>query len=98
MRKSPESVAYAPKQFSATSDPAMMQRNYLEVKNVADRLASQIGGLDDITGGATHYVTKGLYAKQVNNRGSWISRMGVTKVIGNHVFMRERASNVRDQR
>lgn len=85
----PVSVVTKPKQFSAYDDKALMKRNYAKVKKTADEIASKIGNLKDVTGGADHYVTKTLYAKKKNDKRSWISRMKVTKVIGNHVFMKE---------
>jgi len=88
-KKDPIKVVTKPYQFSAYNDKALMNRNYAKVKKEADELASQIGKLDDITGGATHYVAKWLYDKKKDDPKSWISKMKVTKIIGNHVFMVE---------
>jgi spore germination cell wall hydrolase CwlJ-like protein len=84
--KTAEQVVTKRKQFSALADPGMMDRNYRQVKETADKIAKEIGTLKDVTGGATHYVTKQLYDKKKGNPKHWISKMRVTKVIGNHVF------------
>jgi len=86
----PIGIVTQPKQFSAYSDKDLMNRNYSQVKVKADDLAERIGTLKDITGGATHYVTKELYNRKKNNPNSWISKMKVTGIIGNHIFMREK--------
>ena len=88
--KDPVSVVTKPKQFSAYDDPGLMARNYSQVKEIADKIASEIGTLQDITGGATHYVTTSLYARKKDDPRSWISRMQVTKIIGAHIFMKEK--------
>ena len=88
--QSAERIVTKPKQFSALDDKSMMDRNYKQVKDQADEIASGIEKLPDITGGATHYVTKSLYNKRKDNPKSWISKMKVTAVIGNHVFMKEK--------
>ena len=81
-------IATAPHQFSAYADKALMERNYREVKPIVDSLVASANKLEDITGGATNYVTKSLYAKKKNDPNSWISKMTVTKIIGNHVFLK----------
>jgi len=80
-------VVKKPYQFSAYADKSLMNRNYRQVKKEADGLASQIGKLEDITGGATYYVTNNYYEKHKNS--GWVSKLKVTKVIGNHTFMKE---------
>jgi len=87
--KTAKQVVTARSQFSAYNDKALMDRNYKQVKSTADSIASQIGSLTDITGGATHYLTTALYNKKKNNKKSWVSKMTVTKVIGNHTFLKE---------
>jgi spore germination cell wall hydrolase CwlJ-like protein len=103
--KTPKEVVTAPKQFSCLALPEMMERNYQDVKAIADELARAIEfsvnasiacklpldilGLEDITFGATNYVTHDLYYAKVH--AAWIDKMEVTKVIGRHVFMKERA-------
>lgn len=80
------------KQFSVLSSPAIMRANYKHVKSWVDHLQKMLESktyIQDITGGATHYVTKSLYEKKKYNRKHWINRMAVTKIIGNHVFMVE---------
>jgi spore germination cell wall hydrolase CwlJ-like protein len=86
--KTAEQIVKAPSQFSAMEEPAMMARNYRDVKEIADKLASQIGSLKDITGGETNYLTTELYNKKKNNPKSWASKMTVTKVIGKHTFLK----------
>lgn len=85
----PVAVVTKRSQFDILRHPEVMKRNYLAVKGTADRLASEIGRLTDITGGAKNYVTRELYNREKNNRKSWIGRMKVTKVIGQHVFLKE---------
>ena len=84
----PVNVVTAPHQFSAYEDKALMKRNYAEVKPIADKLASEIGHLQDITNGANHYVTKKLYDAKRNHPNFWTNKMKVTKIIGKHVFLR----------
>lgn len=86
----PVSVVKKPYQFSAYADKALMDRNYAKVAPVAKEIASKIGSLQDITNGATHYVTNSLYAKKSKNPKNWISKMRITKVIGNHTFLKEK--------
>jgi spore germination cell wall hydrolase CwlJ-like protein len=90
-------VATKPKQFSAWDDKDLMKRNYKDAKNEADKIASQIGSLKDITGGADHYVAKWLYDKvqadpewAKENKVDWILRMTKTKEIGKHIFLKEK--------
>jgi len=96
--KTAKSIVAAPAQFSAYADKALMKRNYKDVKDEADKLADQLGTLQDITGGATHYVAKWLYDKALasaewakKNNVTWIRNMDKTKVIGKHVFMKEKS-------
>jgi len=84
----PVHVVKKPHQFSAISDPKMMDRNYAKVKKEADELASQIGKLDDITGGAKYYLTKEVYDKKMALRQSWVKNLTYIKQIGNHVFLK----------
>lgn len=74
-------------QFSALLDPKMMEQNYRDVKDDADKLSASIGALDDITNGATHYVTKSYY--NAHKHDGWLSKMKVVKEIGHHIFMKE---------
>ena len=85
--KDPIKIVTSPYQFSAIKDNELMDRNYKQVKKVVDKLSNQIGNLTDTTGGATNYVTNSHYASH-KNRG-WLSRLKVTKVIGNHTFLKE---------
>lgn len=87
--KTAKQIVTARKQFSAYEDKALMKRNYAQVKEVADKIVSKIGSLEDITGGATNYVVKWLYEKKKDDPKHWISKMKITKIIGNHVFMKE---------
>ena len=87
--QSAEQIVKKKKQFSALSDKQMMDRNYEQVKDQADKIANDLEKLPDITNGATHYVTKSLYNKRKDNPKSWISKMEVVATIGNHVFMKE---------
>lgn len=84
-------VATQPSQFSAYKDKALMERNYKQVKPIVDKLVDQAwsGNLQDITGGATHYVTKALYEKKKNDPKSWISKMKVIQTKKHHIFMVE---------
>ena len=82
-------------QFSSMVMPAMMEKNYKAVKAVADKLASEIGSLTDVTGGATNYVTKALYKKVLDDpkwaktqKLDWVGKMVKTVEIGNHVFLK----------
>ena len=84
----PVQVVKKPHQFSAISDPKMMDRNYAKVKKEADELASQIGKLDDITGGAKYYLTKEVYDKKMKLSKSWVKNLTYIKQIGNHVFLK----------
>ena len=87
----PINIVEKPKQFSAYDDEALMKRNYTgKSKQDADEISSKIGTLKDTTGGATNYVTNTLYDKKKNDAESWISRMRITKVIGNHTFLKEK--------
>lgn len=88
--KTAEQVVTKRKQFSAYEDKELMKRNYAKVKKEADEIASQIGKLDDVTGGADHYVAQWLYDKKKDDKNHWISKMIVTKTIGKHVFMKQR--------
>ena len=91
-KRTPENIVTQPKQFSCLQLPEMMERNYQEVKEIVDILATNILELEDITSGALNYVTDKLYYSNV--RPFWIESMEVTKVIGKHVFMRPRAVRV----
>ena len=84
----PANIVTARKQFSAYSDKDLMSRNYREVKPIADKLASEIGNLNDITNGANHYITKYLYDKRRGDPTFWANKMQVTKIIGKHVFLK----------
>lgn len=90
--KTAKEIITEPHQFSAYKDKNLMNRNYKEVKEYTDFLQNNLedkNKIPDITGGATHYVTKDLYNKEKNNPNSWISKMKVTTTIGNHVFMKK---------
>ena len=87
--QTPIEIVSKARQFSAYDDKALMNRNYEQVKQQADEIASKIGSLKDITDGATHYVAKWLYDKKQSDSKSWISGMKKVKEIGKHVFMKE---------
>ena len=82
----PINIVKKPHQFSAIEDTNLMDRNYKQVKGTVDKLANEIGSLKDNTDGATNYVTNSYYAKH-KNRG-WLGKLKVTKVIGNHTFLK----------
>jgi spore germination cell wall hydrolase CwlJ-like protein len=89
--RTPKEIVTAPKQFSCLALPEMMERNYQEVKEIADKIASTIMMMDYITRGAENYCTAKLYYSQV--RPKWISGMQVTAIIGNHIFMKPKDKN-----
>jgi len=84
----PINIVLAKGQFDAVKHPEMMERNYAEVKDIADALASKIGSLVDNTDGATHFVTSEYHEK--NKDHGWLKNMEVTKTIGKLVFMKEK--------
>ena len=85
----PKDVVKKPHQFSVISKPAVMKANYAKVKTEADELAAQIGKLDDITDGATYYMTKDVYDTKMAMEQSWVQNLTYIKQIGNHVFLKE---------
>lgn len=93
----PRDIVLQRKQFSCLTFPDMMERNYKDVKEIADKLASQIGNLPDELDGAKNYVTKSLYRKVLKDpewaksKGlDWILKMEPVKEYGNHVFLKEK--------
>lgn len=84
----PIDIVTKPHQFSAYNDKNLMNRNYSKVKKEADELASQIGKLDDITDGATFYMTKEVYDKKMAMVKSWVHGKKFIKQIGDHVFLK----------
>lgn len=68
----------------------MMLTNYYEVKEKAEKVAllAYQNELEDKVNGATHFVTKKLYYS--SKRPYWVDDMKVTKVVGNHIYMKER--------
>jgi len=91
--KSAYQIISARSQFSAFKMPKLMERNYKEVKDIVDDLVEQLNALEDITNGATHYVTKEVWNKHLKNPRyqSWLKDMKVVKTLGNHIFFRELA-------
>lgn len=61
--------------------PAVLPRVVQDCLRVARGVLS--GEIEDVTGSATHYMTKECYA----HPPSWATTMRVTDIIGNHVFM-----------
>jgi spore germination cell wall hydrolase CwlJ-like protein len=84
----PLKVVKEPGQFSVISNPTVMNANYKKVKKIADKLAAQIGTLDDITGGAIYYMTKEKYDEKMAMKKSWVHNTTFIKQIGNHVFLK----------
>ncbi|OAN44000.1 cell wall hydrolase [Paramagnetospirillum marisnigri] len=80
-------VCQAPYQFSAwnANDPNLVKLATVTTADPSFAAAVEIataavnGGLDDITGGATHYHT-------VNIHPAWADELTVTAQIGRHVF------------
>ena len=85
----PIDVVKKPHQFSVISNHKVMNANYAKVKKDADELASQIGKLDDITDGATYYMTKEVYDTKMAMKQSWVKSKKYIKQIGNHVFLKD---------
>lgn len=90
--KTAKQVVTKPKAFSAYDhDSKLLIQNYtVKIKPYVDLLASKLGNLKDVTGGADQYVTIECYKKKVHDPNHWVSKMLITKVIRDHVFMKER--------
>jgi len=84
--KEPIDIVTQPHQFSCITDYKLLERNYADVKEIVDALAAEIYSLYDITGGALNYLTINLF--NLPARPAWVDDMRVTKIIGDHVFMR----------
>ena len=84
----PKKVVKQKNQFSVIRHPEIMDANYAKSKKEADALASQIGKLDDITGGAIYYMTKEVYDKKMAKKRSWVHKTKFIKQIGKHVFLK----------
>ena len=81
-------VVHAPKQFSCWTEltPEQRQKNYLAVKEDADKIAAELFSHYDITHGAQNYLTNKLY-NSIDCPG-WAYDMVVTVVIVNQTFLK----------
>jgi hypothetical protein len=85
---SAKDVVLKRKQFEPLTNPPMMEKNYLKVKELADNTASQIGKLEDITGGATQFRSQKQYT---DHKAHYDKDYDVTATLGGNVFMKVKA-------
>lgn len=82
--RTPKEVVMQKKQFASLNNPKLTLL-YIPIKPCADYLATRIGTLDDVTGGATCFENIKRFGKPC-----WAKRMIETCRIGRHVFYREK--------